>query len=503
MSSKNTSTNNPHQYDYQIQKLYLEMFLADSETFARCQNIFNPENFDQRLKKTAEFINKYVDDYKVMPEVAIVNAACSTDLQSVQVPKENYNWLMDEFERFSRHKGLERAIITSADLLEKGDYGPVEKLIKDAIQISLNKDMGTDYFEDPRGRLEALKDNNGQVSTGWPSVDKKLYGGFNRGELNIFAAASGGGKSLFLANLGVNWASMGLNVIYLTFELSEKLVGMRLDSMTTGIPTREIFKSIDDVELKVKMMGKKSGSMQIKYMPSGKNANDIRAFLKEYQVKKGHKPDVLLIDYLDLMMPLSVKVSPSDLFVKDKYVSEELRNLAMETQCITVTASQLNRSAVEEIEFDHSHISGGLSKIQTADNVIGIFTSRAMKERGRYQIQFMKTRSSSGVGQKVDLEFNVDTLRISDLGEDGDSGAQPSYSQGGGRGPSGTGGSSVLNSLKRTSTVSESVDPDTGEVRDHNPAAGKPVGKLPNKSSSPNSPPLIRSLLSGLNPEKD
>jgi replicative DNA helicase len=244
------------------------------------------------------------------------------DFNPAALPRENYDWLMNEFENFSRHKGLERAIIESSDLLEAGDYGPVEKLIKDAIQISLNKDMGTDYFEDPRARLEALKDGNGQISTGWPSIDKKLYGGFNRGELNIFCSGSGGGKSLFLANLGVNWAQQGLNVVYLTFELSEKLVSMRLDSMTTGIPTREIFKNIDDVELKVKMLGKKAGSMQIKYMPSGKNCNDIRAYLKEYQVKKGVKPDVLLIDYLDLMMPLSVKVSPSDLFVKASYSSK-------------------------------------------------------------------------------------------------------------------------------------------------------------------------------------
>jgi replicative DNA helicase len=209
--------------------------------------------------------------------------------------------------------------------------------------------MGTDYFEDPRARLEVLKNSNGQISTGWPMVDKKLYGGFNRGELNIFAAASGGGKSLFLANLGLNWALAGLNVVYLTFELSENLVAMRMDSMTTGISTREIFRNLDDVELKVKMTGKQSGHVQIKYMPSGKNCNDIRAYLKEYQVKKGLKPDVLLIDYLDLMMPLSVKVSPSDLFVKDKYVSEELRNLAVEKNCVFVTAAQLNRGAVEEV----------------------------------------------------------------------------------------------------------------------------------------------------------
>ena len=75
----------------------------------------------------------------------------------------------------------------------------------------------------------------------------------------------------------------------------------------------------------------------------------------------------------------------------------------------------LNRSAVEEVEFDHSHIAGGLSKVNTADNVFGIFTSRAMRERGRYQIQLMKTRSSSGVGSKVDLEFNLESLRIADL----------------------------------------------------------------------------------------
>jgi archaellum biogenesis ATPase FlaH len=478
-------------YDFAMQKLYIEMFLSDAETFIRCQNIFEPLNFDQRLQTAAEFITKYVDEYKVMPEANIVNAATRSEFEAITLPRENYSWLMDEFENFSRHKGLERAIIESSDLLEAGDYGPVEKLIKDAIQISLNKDMGTDYFEDPRARLMKLKDNNGQISTGWPSVDKKLYGGFNRGELNIFCAASGGGKSLFLANMGVNWALMGLNVIYLTFELSENLVSMRLDSMTTGIGTREIFRNIDDVELKVKMLGKRSGHLQVKYMPSGKNCNDIRAYLKEYQVKTGVKPDVILIDYLDLMMPLSVKVSPSDLFVKDKYVSEEIRNLAMETQCITVTASQLNRSAVEEIEFDHSHISGGLSKIMTADNVIGIFTSRAMKERGRYQIQFMKTRSSSGVGQKVDLEFNIDTLRINDLDEEEEGSFNQQRSSANSQATS-----NVLNGLKRTSVVSTSS---TGELD----VTSAPWATDKPKAGIKSAGPMIRNMLNNLNPEKD
>jgi replicative DNA helicase len=272
-----------------------------------------------------------------------------------------------------------------------------------------------------------------------------------------------------------------MNVLYISLELSEALTAMRIDSMLTGVATREIFKNLDDVEMKVRMMGKKSGKIQIKYMPSGKNANDLRSYVKEWSIKNKCKPDVLLIDYLDLMMPLSVKVSPSDLFVKDKYVSEELRNLAMELGTVFVTASQLNRAAVEEIEFDHSHISGGLSKIQTADNVIGIFTSRAMKERGRYQIQFMKTRSSSGVGQKVDLEFDVDSLRIRDLAED----EQNSYQ---------SQSSTIVSNLKKQSTVLESHHNNGEETALREPGEGETLAKVTGKAQSTKLRDMLKSL---------
>ena len=438
-------------YGYDIQKLYLEMMLADAATFVRCQSIFDATLFDRKLQQPAEFLNNYVDEHSIMPTIDIVNAATGSDFKPTpDLREEHFDWLMNDFETFIRHKGLERAILESADLLEKGEYGPVEEKIKKAVQIGLTKDMGTDYFFDPRARLMRIKDNNGQVSTGWKAMDDKLFGGMNRGELNIFAGGSGAGKSLFLANLGINWALAGLNVVYLTLELSEELVSMRMDAMVTGLATREIFKNLDDVEMKVKMVGKKSGSYQVKYMPSGKTANDIRSYLKEYEIKMDRKVDVLLVDYLDLLMPQSKKISPADLFIKDKYVSEELRNLAVEKNCVFVTAAQLNRGAVEEVEFDHSHISGGLSKIQTADNVFGIFTSRAMRERGRYQIQLMKTRSSSGVGQKIDLEFNIDSLRISDLAEEDSYGNHNSQSA----------GSTLLNSIKQRQTVV----PSTGEI---------------------------------------
>jgi len=397
--------------------------MEDASTYVRVQNIFNAENFDRSLRATAEFIKTHSDDHRTLPTRDQIQAVTGVELRPVpNLDKGHYDWFLEEFESFCRRQELERAILKAADLIENGEYDPVEKLIKDAVHISLTKDMGTDYFADPAARINKYFNAGGQVSTGWPQVDKLLYGGFSRGELNIFAGGSGSGKSLVMMNIALNWLQQGLSGVYITLELSEELTSLRTDAMLASMSTKDIRKDIDTTTLKVKMVGKKSGTYQVKGLPAQSNINDIRAYLKEYQIQTGRTVDFIMIDYLDLLMPVSAKVSPNDLFVKDKYVSEELRNLAKELGMLMVTASQLNRSAVEEVEFDHSHISGGISKINTADNVFGIFTSRAMKERGRYQIQCMKSRSSTGVGMKVDLEYNIETMRITDPGLEADNG---------------------------------------------------------------------------------
>ena len=409
------------EYGLDVQRLFLEMMLEDAQSYVRVQNIYNPQNFDKSLRPAAEFIKEHSDKFKTLPDRTQISAATGIKLQPVPDLNEgHFEWFMTEFESFTKRQELERAILKAADMLEKGDYDPVEKLIKDAVQISLTKDMGTDYFADPRTRIEKYFNSGGQVSTGWPQMDRLLYGGFSRGELNIFAGGSGSGKSLVMMNIALNWLQAGLSGVYITLELSEELTSLRTDAMLTNMSTKEIRKDMETTELKVKLVAKKSGNYQVKGLPAQSNINDIRAYLKEYQIQTGRRVDFVMIDYLDLLMPVSAKVSPNDLFVKDKYVSEELRNLAKELGILMVTASQLNRSAVEEVEFDHSHISGGISKINTADNVFGIFTSRAMKERGKYQIQCMKSRSSTGVGQKIDLEYNIETMRITDLAEDQD-----------------------------------------------------------------------------------
>jgi archaellum biogenesis ATPase FlaH len=478
------------EYSTELQKLFLEMMVQNAESYLRVQNIYNPDNFDRSLKEAAKFIKDHIEGHKSMPTAEQILAVTTTDLKPVPDLNDNhYEWFMGEFETFTKKQELERAVLKAADMIEKGDFDPIEKLIKDAVQISLTKDMGTEYFEDPRARLMKIKDNNGQVSTGWPTMDKRLFGGMNRGELNIFAGGSGSGKSLFMQNIAINWVTQGLSGVFLTLELSEELCAMRMDSMVANISTKEIFRDLDQLELKVKMTGKKSGSLRIKYMPAQSNVNQIRAYLKELEVQTGRKTDFIMVDYLDLVMPVSAKVSPNDLFVKDKYVSEELRNLAKEFNILMITASQLNRSAVEEVEFDHSHISGGISKINTADNVFGIFTSRQMRERGRYQIQLMKTRSSSGVGMKVDLDFDVETLRITDPGEDAQGTPGSMRPQVG----------SILSSIKPKTTVIGSDDAEGSGPAAFKRATGTPAwDKSTGSGSGEVNSAKLKNMIAGL-----
>ena len=219
-------------YGIDTQRLFLEMMLHDAESFVRVQNIYNPENFDRSIKPAAEFIKKHYEDYSSLPILAQVSAASGVKLTEIpELPDGSLNWFMEEFEKFTQRQELERAILKSADLLEKGEFGPVEKLIKDAVQISLQKDMGTDYFSNPKERNDKYFNSGGQVSTGWPSLDKILYGGFSRGELNIFAGGSGSGKSLVMMNIAISWLQQGLSGAYITLELSEELVGLRTDAM--------------------------------------------------------------------------------------------------------------------------------------------------------------------------------------------------------------------------------------------------------------------------------
>lgn len=561
-------------YNRDLQKLLIEFMISDPTIFMISRTIIHPEYWDREFRRSVEFVIDYVDNYKSLPTPAIVKAETSQNYETLKIDDKLSNWYYDTIENFCKHKAMEKLIMDGPELLEKGLYAEIEERSKQNVLISLQKELGTDYFEDPKTRLEALRDKSNMVSTGWKTIDKLLYGGFNRGELTFFAGGPGTGKSLFLQNLAVNWCLMGLNVLYVTLELSENLVSLRLDAMFTKETTKDVVKDIDNAALKLLSIKKgktetgiKPGRIQIKkFSEAGTTVNDIRAYIKEFEVQTGLKIDALCLDYLDLLYPNSSKVDINNTFSKDKYTSEELRGLAAELNILCVTASQLNRcltldtevmwidpstpiteyrktkkklseiqigdyilgnndfvevvniynqgtqkvykvtlengkeikctsnhrfltdkglisidegmdigvnlityksfkptyrslvlekhvtteySAIEKIEYhgledtidievlsesnlfyandilthnssvsetdyDVSHIAGGISKINTADNVIAILTTDYLRQSGEYQIQFLKTRSSNGVGSRIYLSYDQKSLKIDD-----------------------------------------------------------------------------------------
>ena len=179
-----------------LQKLFLEIMLSDAQDYVRVQNIYNPDNFDRSLRAVAEFVKTHGDEYKTLPTLDQIRATTGVELKAVaDLTEGHHEWFLTEFESFTKQKELERAILKAADLIEKGEYDPVEKLVKDAVQISLTKDLGMDFWEDPEGMITRYFESGGQVSTGWPQMDKLLYGGFSRGELNIFAGGSEIGRA--------------------------------------------------------------------------------------------------------------------------------------------------------------------------------------------------------------------------------------------------------------------------------------------------------------------
>ena len=414
--------NKENTYNRNVQKELLSYMISDGELYTRCQNILKSKYFDNQLKTTMQYILDYADEYNTMPTVAQVDAYCNVELSQKDLKdcKRQADWFLKTIESFCRHKAMEILLLDGADLVQKESYGDIERICKENMMISLQKDLGTDYFANPLERLEKMKNRTDMTSTGWKSIDKVLFGGTNRGELTIWCGLPGHGKSLILQNQAINWMQQGKNVLYITLELAEELVGLRWDAMLTEQTTKAVFGAMSEVAARLGMLKIKHkdqwGKLVIKKLPEGgTTVNDIRAFMKEYEIQTGMKFDAICVDYLDLLYPSSGKIDVNNIFLKDKMTTEELRALSQEFGLLAATAAQIGRAGVQETDFDISHISGGISKLNTADNVMALFAPPALKAEGEFQIQFIKTRSSSGNGAKINLSYNCDSLRITDL----------------------------------------------------------------------------------------
>lgn len=176
-------------YSRDIEDLFINFMMSKPDLFVRCKGILKSQYFDDKQNRdTIAFIESYSTDFSSIPSLEQIKAVTGKNVTIMEKEAALHdNWFLREFEKFCRHKALRDAILASPDLLDEGRYGEVEATVKAAVQIALVKDLGLDYYADPKSRLEALKDNKGQIPTYWKAVDDKLFGGLNRGEITIFA----------------------------------------------------------------------------------------------------------------------------------------------------------------------------------------------------------------------------------------------------------------------------------------------------------------------------
>jgi len=399
------------------QKLLLEYLISSTEVFSLCLAIISDEYFNPELKAAVTFIKKYYDDYNATPNSEQIKVETGIELNEKQITMDQIKYCTTEIQSFCRFKALSNAIIDASDIIlseNEDEYDGIPDLIRQALLLSINDGLGLDFFNDNViERIEKRHEKKLMLPTGFTQFDNKLDGGPERGTLTIFLAPSGGGKSLSLANFGLEYYLQGLNVVYFTFELSQDLLDERYLYMLTSLPKTEVYHKREDVSKIVSSLNNGDGRLTISYMaPNETKTNHIKAYLKEYELKYKCMPDVICVDYIDLLSP-NKKISLENVFQKEKYASEDLRHLCIEYNILGMTASQLNRSALEAESVGHQHIAGGISKIYTADNVVSINLSDAMKTKGECCMEWLKTRSSDGVGKFTYLKYDGGTLRFS------------------------------------------------------------------------------------------
>jgi archaellum biogenesis ATPase FlaH len=396
------------------QKLILQYLISSPDTYTLCKGIVKADYFAPELRRAVDFIHTYYDRFSSLPAPDIIYAETDIPLKTEKITRDQIQYCTEEIEAFCKQRAFQQAILSAPALIEKGDFSTIENLVKDALLISLNKQLGLDYFENPTSRLEDLLASPPRTPLMWHDFDDAIGGGLARTELLLVTANSGGGKSITLANLGINFLAQGLNVLYLSLELSESMISQRFDTMYTGIPTVIWREHHEEIASELREISKSTGTLVIRHMSTGTNCNVIRSYLKEFELKYGYVPDLLIVDYLDLM-GANEKVSADNIWEKDKRATEQLRDILFDYNMFGATASQQNRAALDADELHQGHIAGGISKVNTVDIHASIILTPAMKAAGEIMFKFLKTRSSDGVGKMITLKWDNRALRIYNL----------------------------------------------------------------------------------------
>jgi hypothetical protein len=397
------------------QKLLIEYLVSSSDVLLRCLPILKAEYFDPEYRSAIKIIIDYVKKYNAPVPLEIINIETNLKLKKREVGIDQYGYACEEIEKFVKNEAVRIAIETSIPDIQDHKYESLVKKVHEATAISLEMDMGIDLFENIERNLLAAVDSLKYHPCGIQELDERL-GGFARKQLTLFSANSGVGKSVMLSNLGFNYACMGYHVLYISLELSQEMINVRNSVIGTELPIKDWKENIHLMASRLEEIKERgAGSYIAKRMPSRvTNASHIRSYIKQYQLKYKRLPDVLIVDYLDLMgTDDNGRKAGWELEIQK---SEDLYEVGVFYDMIMFTASQQNKAGLDDPnKQDGSVLAGAIAKVNIVDNHISLFMNLQMRLDGILMAKYHKTRSAGAAGQVDNLSFNSSTLQISSL----------------------------------------------------------------------------------------
>jgi replicative DNA helicase len=409
--------NQLNQYGVGFQVKVLSSLLRHKEFLQNIHDILEEEYFDNPAHKwIIEEILKYHYKYHTTPSLdalqvevkKIDNEVLKVSVieqlkEAYKASNEDQEYVEQEFANFCKNQQLKKALMSSVDLLEKGQYDDIRYLIDSALKAGMDKNLGHEYEKDTETRYRA-EDRN-PIPTPWPHVNELLQGGLGAGDVGIIFGNPGGGKSWMLTALGAMPVSLGYTVAHYTLELSEGYMGRRYDATFTGLKVQELGLHRTEVN---EMIEKLKGKLIIKEFSMGKaSISSIESHIQK-MTDLGTRPDLIIIDYVDLLKSKRKSIDRKD-EIDDIYISTKA--LARDLKLPIWTVSQVNRAGAKDDVIEGDKAAGSYNKVMIADFAMSLSRKRLDKMNGTGRAHIMKNRYG-GDGMTYPMKINTENGNI-------------------------------------------------------------------------------------------
>lgn len=389
-------------YGNEFQAKCILCLLKEPKFIEQIFDILAAEYFDTDANRwIVEKIKDYFIKYKSLPtgnvfkvevdriENEVLKTSIVEQLKVIfsKMKDTDLPYVKEQFLEFCRNQKLKNAIISSVDFLKLGQYDQIKHVVDEAMKAGMERNIGHDYFGDIDVRMSEMARHI--VPTGWEPVDDLLDGGLAKGELGFVVAPAGSGKSWLLAKLGAEAMRQGKNVMHFTLELNENYVGLRYDACFTKISFQDVRKNVDEVRKKIEGI---PGKLFIKFFPiKTVAAQTLKMHIERVQMLTGVKIDLIVVDYADLLRPLTADKNANS-YSEAGSVYEELRAVAGELQVPIWSASQAHRSAHEADTIQAHNVADSYRKIMTGDFVFSLSRKADDKTSDTARIHIIKNR---------------------------------------------------------------------------------------------------------------